>query len=94
MGLKPIEVYRLTIVEFTMMEMGHFARRCIELDGLRRLQATIMSFSGMGTNKIIKPTEVMQIPYIDNEDVILPIRNRNEALKMIDLYMQSKEWQN
>ena len=94
MGLKPIEVYRLTIVEFTMMEMGHFARRCIELDGLRRLQATIMTFAGMGASKVINPTDVMGIPFLDNEDIILPIKSRGQALQMIDLYMQSKEWQN
>lgn len=94
MGLKPIEVYKLTIVEFTMMEMGSFARRCIELDGLRRLQATIMTFSGMGSSKVINPTDVMGIPFIDNEDLLLPIKSREQAIRMIDLYMQSKEWQN
>ncbi len=94
MGLKPIEVYRLTIVEFSMMEMGYFTRRCVELDGLRRLQATIMTFAGMGANKVINPKDVIGIPLLDNEDIILPIRSRDEAIKMIDLYLQGLEWQN
>lgn len=94
MELKPIEVYKLTFVEFSMMEMGYFTRRCLELDGLRRLQATIMTFSGMGSSKVINPKDIVGIPLLDNENVVLPIRTRAQALTMVDLYMQSKEWQN
>ena len=94
MGLKPIEVNRLTLYEFAMMEMGDFYRKSEELDRLRRLQATIMTFGGMGANKVINPKDVMEIPIIDNEDIILPIRSRDEAIKMIDLYLQGLEWQN
>lgn len=94
MGLKPVEVYRLTLVEFAMMEMGYFTRRCIELDGLRDLKATIMTFAGMGSSKLINPKDVMGIPFLDNEDAILPVKTRQQALKMIDLYINGEEWQN
>lgn len=94
MGLKPIEVNRLTLKEFALMELGHFYRRAEHLDGLRDLKATIISFGGMGSSKLIKPTDILGIPLIDNEDIILPIRSRQDALKMIDLYLQSLEWQN
>lgn len=94
MGLKPIEVYKLTFVEFAHLEMGHYMREVKELDRFRSLQATIMTFAGMGANKLISPKDVMQIPILDNEDIILPIRTRAEALRMVDLYMQGLEWQN
>lgn len=94
MGLKPIEVDRLTLYEFAMMEMGYLYRKSDELDRLRSLQATIMTFAGMGSSKLIRPIDVMGIPILDGEDVILPIRSREECFKMIDLYMQGLQWQN
>lgn len=94
MGLKPIEVNRLTLYEFAMMELGHFYRKSEELDRLRTLQSTIMTFAGMRAGKLINPQDVMGIPIIDNEDVALPISSREQAIKMIDLYMQGLEWQN
>lgn len=94
MGLKPIEVYRLTLVEFSMMELGAYMREAKELDRLRRLQSTIITFAGMGSSKIVNPSDVLGIPIIDNEEVIMPIRSRDEALKMVNLYMQGLEWQN
>ena len=94
MGLKPIEVNRLTFKDFSFMEMGYYMREARELDRLRRLQATVMTFAGMGSSKLINPKDILSIPILDNENIIMPIRTREQALQMIDTYIKGEQWQN
>lgn len=93
MGLKPVEVDRLTFVEFAEMELGHAYREAKELDRLRRLQATIMTWGGMGAKEMFKPQDAMVIPLLDAKDVESPIKSRADVIKMIDLYIKGLEWQ-
>lgn len=93
MGLKPVEVDRLTLAEFEEMELGYAYREAKELDRLRRLQATIITWSGMGQKKAIEPKDVFIIPLIDVKESISYIKTRQDIIKIIDLYIKGLEWQ-
>lgn len=93
MGLKPVEVDRLTFVEFAEMELGYAYREAKELDRLRRLQATVMTFGGMGAKEMFKPKDAMVIPLMDAEQMDRPIKSREDLIKLIDLYIKGLEWQ-
>jgi len=68
------------------MEIANFEIRCEKQDFLRAIRSDIINFGGMGTKKMITPQELMPLPLLDNEHLILPIRNIAEALKLLESF--------
>jgi len=66
-----------------MMETGQFEIRCEKQDFLRTIRSDIINFGGMGVKKHVSPQDLMPLPLIDNDNIILPIRNVAEALKLL-----------
>ena len=69
-----------------MLDVAHFELRCEQQDMLRAVRSDIINFGGMGVKKMITPQELMPLPLIDNEHIILPIRSVAEALKLLDTF--------
>ena len=68
------------------MEVAQFEARCEKQDFLRTIRSDIINFGGMGTKKMYTPQELMPLPLIDNEHIILPIRSIAEALKLLESF--------
>jgi len=68
------------------MEIAQFEIKCEKLEFLRMIRSDIINFSGMGVKKMTTPQELMPLPIIDNEHIVLPIRSIEEALKLLESF--------
>jgi len=73
------------------MALAMHEKECDEQDKFRTLRADIINFAGMGAKKAITPEQLQEIPLIDNKNLILPIRNEAEALKLLKEFEEA--WQ-
>lgn len=63
-----------------------FEKKCEERDLLRQVRTDIINFGGMGAKKMYTPEEILPIPFIDNEHIVLPIRSIEEALRLVKMF--------
>lgn len=68
------------------MEVAQFEKKCETQDLIRSLRSDIINFGGMGVKKMVTPQELMPLPLIDNEYIVLPIRSVDEALKLLESF--------
>lgn len=91
MGLKPWEIRRLRYKDYSDMVIGDMMKRAESFNLVRMVETAIINFSGFGgRKKMVTPQEVRRIPVIDNIDVIIPIRSKDEALQLLNRF---KAWQ-
>ena len=83
---QPKEVKALTLKEYSIMEVAQFEKKCETQDLIRSLRSDIINFGGMGVKKMVTPQELMPLPLIDNEYIVLPIRSVDEALKLLESF--------
>ena len=63
-----------------------FEQKCEERDMIRTLRADVISFAGMGAKKVYAPKEIDPIPFIDNADLVMPIKSIDEAMKLVKMF--------
>lgn len=51
-------------------------------DDFRQLEATIINFGGMGSTTPLEPSKWKYLGLLDADDIILPIRSVEEAMKV------------
>jgi len=78
----------MTFVEYEKYLIAQMENDSIKKDSERQLLATIMNFGGMGVQKYIKAEELIPIPLIDADNIILPIRSVEEAMKVFRLVLE------
>lgn len=69
-----------------------FEKRCEHKELLRDIRADIINFSGMGAKKYTQASDISPLPLLDNMNVIVPIRNDNEAHKLLKEF-ETTQWQ-
>lgn len=84
--IDPVKVRKLTIREYSILELAMFEKKCEDRDMIRQVRADIISFAGMGTSKRYEGKDIDPIPLIDNMDLIMPIRSMAEALKLLKTF--------
>lgn len=84
------KVRKLTIREYSILELAMFEKRAEERALLREIRADIINFGGMGAKKMYSSKEIEPIPYLDNADLIMPIRSIEEALKLLKMFEKAQ----
>lgn len=91
MGLKPWELRRITYRDYCEMTIGEMNKRFETLDFVRMIETAILNYGGMGgSKKAITPQEYRPIPTLDNADIVIPIRDRDKASKLLKEF---EKWQ-
>lgn len=54
-----------------------------QLATIRLLRSDIVHFAGMGASKRYSDQEIMSIPIVDNQNIILPIKTVKEAVALL-----------
>ena len=57
-----------------------------ELSTIRLIRSDIVHFAGMGSGKRYSDKEIMSIPMVDNQNLILPIRSIKEAEALLKTF--------
>jgi len=65
------------------MELAMMEKKSEEQAMLRLIRSDIIHFAGMGASKRYSDQEIMSIPIIDNQNIILPIRTVKEAVALL-----------
>jgi hypothetical protein len=73
----------LTLREYAILELAMFEKECENLALLRQVRTDIVNFSGMGATKRHSEKDIMSIPMIDNQYIITPIKNIEQALTLL-----------
>lgn len=68
-----------------------FEKRAEQKELLRDIRADIINFAGMGAKKYTAPQDIVPLPILDNNNIILPIRNINDAIKLLKEF--EAQWQ-
>ena len=79
----------LTLKEYERISIGKEEEEAEKWLHTRAIEASIANFGGMGAKKLIKETDIRSIPIIDNADCIKPIKNREQAYKLLNNF----QWQ-
>lgn len=58
-------------------------KKAEELSVIRLLRSDIVHFAGMGAGKKYSDQEIMPIPIVDNQNIILPIKTVKEAVALL-----------
>lgn len=78
----------MTFVEYEKYLIANMYKDAKQKDSERQLLATIMNFGGMGIEKYIEPSKLVPIPLYDVDDITLPIRSVEEAMKVFRLVIE------
>lgn len=90
MGLKPIEVKRLTLGEFNAMYTGYKRRQEHEWDRTRHVMTTVIN-GYFGIKKSYTPEQVMKLEKDRNTaDIIPKIKSDYEAYQLL---REFEQWQ-
>jgi len=54
-----------------------------QLSTIRLIRSDIIHFAGMGASKRYSDQEIMSIPIVDNQNIILPIKTVKEAVALL-----------
>lgn len=73
------------------MAVAMFEKKCETLEMLRTIRADIVNFGGMGMDRVYQAHEIMPIPYLDNQNITLPIRTIAAALNLLKEF--EEQWQ-
>lgn len=65
------------------MELAMLHKHSEELATIRLLRSDIVHFAGMGASKRYSDQEIMLIPIVDNQNIILPIKTVKEAVALL-----------
>lgn len=84
--LNPKLVKAITIREYVTLELAMFEKECETLALIRSVRTDIINFSGWGATKKYSPEQIMPIGIIDNKNIISPIRNIDQALKLVESF--------
>lgn len=84
----------MTIIDYEKYWIANMHKQAKRKDSERQLLATIMNFGGMGVQKYIKSEELIPIPLIDVENIILPIRDIKEAMKVFKMILNEEPLSN
>lgn len=87
MGLKPDEVWGLTLMEFDLMVTGYQERMDEHWDMTRHIMWATISYGGMGVKKPIKVNDVLPL-HKDNRNAKRFIVNEFQALNLIKTFYE------
>jgi len=65
------------------MELAMLHKHSEQLATIRLLRSDIVHFAGMGASKRYSDQEIMSIPIVDNQNIILPIKTVKEAVALL-----------
>ena len=65
------------------MEAAMTLKNAEDLATIRLLRSDIVHFAGMGASKRYSDQEIMSIPIVDNQNIILPIKTVKEAVALL-----------
>ena len=68
------------------MKIGKVEEAAEKWNYIRTIETAVINFGGMGTTKYSPANEIRSIPIIDNEGVIIPIRNIEQAYKLLNTF--------
>lgn len=88
MGLKPLEVKKLTLRDFNLMFTGYQRRQDVENNRTRQVMTFILNYGGMGANEYFPAEKVWPLA-MDKEDekkMITSLRMAKDLLQEFELY--------
>lgn len=65
------------------MEAAMMLKQAEQLSTIRLIRSDIIHFAGMGASKRYSDQEIMSIPIVDNQNIILPIKTVKEAVALL-----------
>lgn len=82
MGLKPDEVKRLTLKDFSLMLTGFLAKEDRAWNRTRHIMAYLATYSGMGSSEFVRPQDIYPLP-MDREGEKKMITTEKQALELL-----------
>lgn len=76
------DIMLTTWSEYEKLWLANQYKSSFEMATLRRIEATIINYGGMGVEKAVSPLDCAEIPLFDMEDVSTPIRTKEKALEL------------
>ncbi len=73
--------------EYERISIGKEEEKAERLAFLRSIESAIINFGGMGTKSYLKETQIRPIPLIDNVGIIMPIRDDEQAYRLLNKFV-------
>lgn len=73
--------------EYERISIGKEEEKAERLSFLRSIESAIINFGGMGTKSYLKETQIRPIPLIDNVGIIMPIRDDEQAYRLLNKFV-------
>lgn len=73
----------LTLKDYQRMSVGKELERTDWQVLFRTIEGAVINFGGMGATKHHKDEDIRKIPIYDNANIILPIRTKEQAYKLL-----------
>ena len=73
--------------EYERISIGKEEEKAERLSFLRSIKSAIINFGGMGTKSYLKETQIRPIPLIDNVGIIMPIRDDEQAYRLLNKFV-------
>lgn len=77
----------LTLKEYERISVGKEEDKAEKWAYVRAIESAIINFGGMGAKNYINETDTRPIPLIDNINIVLPLRTKEQAYKIIDKWL-------
>lgn len=75
--------------EYERISIGREESKAEQWQYVRAIETAIVNYGGMGVKKYVPETELRSLPLIDNKYVIMPIRNTEQAYRLLNAF----QWQ-
>lgn len=82
MGLRPLEVKKLTLAEYALMYIGYHRRHEQKWNHTRHLMYAVINFGGMGTTTPIPPSQIWPLD-MDTYGEIQMITTMAQAIQLL-----------
>lgn len=82
MGLRPAEVKKLTLAEYSLMYIGYHRRYEQEWNRTRHLMYSVINFGGMGTTNPVPPSQIWPLD-MDTYGEIKMITTLAQAIQLL-----------